>query len=265
MIFKKIMGIHMEIEHLDEHKEFVRNHPEVKIELTDWTHPQNIDKYYGHIVKRKYGTFRVAMKKKGIDKTFKTINEAEQYVKDNNDDSDVKNMYRLILDIHGLYFEVKLTQGQIGLVDCENFNDLENNCWFADKGDKTYYMKRNSEKTHIRFHNIVMNHYDFKKYTVDHFDYNGLNNRRYNLSLKNKQEQCVHRTLQKSNKSGYKGISFDKQSNSYKGQYYIEKYKNTTTKRFYVKDYNNEEECKLSCYNYLQDIKRKLPHYKLEF
>ena len=63
-------------------------------------------------------------------------------------------------------------------------------------------------------HRLVMNAKD--EDIIDHINGNKLDNRKSNLRLCTKQENCRHRVkLSSNNTSGYNGIYFDKRRNKY--------------------------------------------------
>lgn len=111
-----------------------------------------------------------------------------------------------------LYFtkmkEIKLTKGMFAQVDDWNYDWLNQWNWYASKGWKTYYAKRDVKKdgikTRIFMHRQIMN--APKGVEVDHKDHNGLNCQEFNM------RNCTHAQNQM-NKTAY-GVS------SYLGVYY---------------------------------------------
>ena len=80
--------------------------------------------------------------------------------------------------------EIILTQGQVALVDDEDFEYLNQWKWCAIKSRKTYYTTRTIYipcKMTVIMHRIIMN--TPLDMTVDHIDHNGLNNQKYNLRI----------------------------------------------------------------------------------
>ena len=79
--------------------------------------------------------------------------------------------------------EIKLTQGQVALVDDEDYDFLNQWKWYAHKGRKDglfYAGKRNNgDIKQIWMHRLIMN--TSRGLTVDHIDHNGLNNQKCNL------------------------------------------------------------------------------------
>jgi hypothetical protein len=110
---------------------------------------------------------------------------------------------------------IALTRGLNAIVDAIDYEWLMQWPWYADFTKWTYYAARNSSGTpkHRRMHREIAERMGFvNPNEVDHVDRNGLNNRRLNL------RPCVSYlnkgNLGKSiaNTSGYKGVSFHKQS-----------------------------------------------------
>lgn len=104
--------------------------------------------------------------------------------------------------------EIKLTQGQVALVDDENFEYLNQWKWFAHKGKNTFYAERkigtNKSKS---MHRFILKLNDPKIFS-DHIDHNGLNNQEYNLrsctALQNARNTCSR----KNSTSKYLGVSW---------------------------------------------------------
>jgi len=110
--------------------------------------------------------------------------------------------------------EIPLTQGLVALIDDAEFEKLNQFKWYAGRGGKTFYAKRNvlkqnGKKTTIRMHRIILGIPNDKQ--VDHIDGNGLNNQRVNLrSCTNAENMRNRHGLTASNTSGYRGVSWNK-------------------------------------------------------
>jgi len=115
--------------------------------------------------------------------------------------------------------EIKLTQGQVALIDDEDYELISQHKWCAYKHRKMFYASRscyiNGLKTVIRMHRLIMNAPDGTQ--VDHINGNGLDNRKENLRLvSNHQNQWNRHSI--SGKSKYKGIHWNKQSKKWQSQ-----------------------------------------------
>lgn len=87
-------------------------------------------------------------------------------------------------------------------------------CTFKGKKARTMYaVSRINGKT-IRMHRLILGHND-PKTLVDHKDHNGLNNQRSNLRTATPQQNLFNCRPFKSNKTGFKGVSFHKGDKKY--------------------------------------------------
>lgn len=110
--------------------------------------------------------------------------------------------------------EIKLTQGQIALVDEDDYEKLSKYKWAAayDKKRNIFYAARginiNKKIKTIRMHEEIMGTIgkDKKLYCVDHIDHNTLNNQKNNLRICDIAGNMQNRRIPKSNTSGYKGV-----------------------------------------------------------
>lgn len=113
---------------------------------------------------------------------------------------------------------IKLTQGQIALIDDEMYDRVSYFKWYATKGTNTFYAKTsiklsNDKWIEIRMHQLVTN---FTHTMVDHKDGDGLNNQRENLRLANRSEnQWNRKKTSKTSSSNYKGVCWNKTSNNW--------------------------------------------------
>lgn len=117
--------------------------------------------------------------------------------------------------------EIKLTQNKITLVDDDVYELIKNKSWcaFTHKRRKTYYAvgtikDENGKHKTIRLHRFILKVTD-KNVFVDHIDGNGLNNQRGNLRISTREQNQQNRPKNKNNKSGYKGVYFDKAKNKW--------------------------------------------------
>lgn len=112
--------------------------------------------------------------------------------------------------------EIFLTQGQIALVDDEDFERINQYKWCAQKGRYTYYAKRTSKG--IRMHHVILNSDE----EIDHIDGNGLNNQKYNLR-KADGKNVVNRQKFKNSTSKYKGVFWNKKLDKWQTQIRVNK------------------------------------------
>lgn len=110
--------------------------------------------------------------------------------------------------------EIPLSQGQVALVDDEDYEWLNQWKWHASWGEnsKTFYVHRNitrdnGKKTTISMHRVVM--HAGKGERVDHEDHNGLNNQKHNLRFCTESQNRINRHgLRSHNTSGYNGVTW---------------------------------------------------------
>lgn len=113
--------------------------------------------------------------------------------------------------------EIKLTQGQIVLVDDEDYEYLNQWKWSASKYKELYYAStnlpiENSDKKRYKttkMHRVIMNITNSKIH-IDHRDGNGLNNQKSNLRTANFSQNNHNRKKIDNFTSRYKGVYLDK-------------------------------------------------------
>ena len=107
---------------------------------------------------------------------------------------------------------IPLTQGQVALVDAEDFEWLSKFKWHAHKRGRTWYARRAaSGKTEFMHRTILAHHgYDLIGGEVDHISGNGLDNRKSNLQVISHAENIQKARIQVNNRSGYRGVSWNK-------------------------------------------------------
>lgn len=113
--------------------------------------------------------------------------------------------------------KIKLNTGEFTLVDDDDFLIYGNMKWFvnSDGYPKNHSGPRKTRKSKS-LHRLIMKAQ--KGETVDHINRNKLDNRKCNLRIVPQQKQCFNRSLSKHNKTGYKGVGFNKRLNKYIAQ-----------------------------------------------
>lgn len=92
--------------------------------------------------------------------------------------------------------EIVLTQGQVALIDDEDYEWLSRWKWCADRknGKCSYYAVSTHMGKRIRMHNLVYKKYNSEEYSeLDHIDKNGLNNTKSNLRTCSRSENNFNR------------------------------------------------------------------------
>lgn len=110
--------------------------------------------------------------------------------------------------------KIALTLNKYALVDDEDYTKLIQFKWCAHRnptGVEKYYALR---KGSIRMHRFILGLNRWDKVDVDHINGNGLDNRRCNLRICTRRQNCCNRTKQKLIKgkklsSVYLGVCFD--------------------------------------------------------
>lgn len=108
--------------------------------------------------------------------------------------------------------EIPLTKGLVAVVDDEDYKQLSQFKWYAEKGHRTWYAVRSrptfevNEKRprRVSMHGQLLNLPTGKE--GDHIDGNGLNNCRYNLRVAAHHQNRYNEPPQTRSRSGYKGV-----------------------------------------------------------
>lgn len=112
--------------------------------------------------------------------------------------------------------EIKLTQGQVALIDKEDYDLVKDYRWCAKKCTNTFYATRRRCADlggHESMHRLIMG---FPDAHVDHINHEGCDNRRSNLRTCTHRQNAANKKHQKGGSSIYKGVSFDKSTNKYR-------------------------------------------------
>jgi hypothetical protein len=108
--------------------------------------------------------------------------------------------------------EIKLTKGEITLVDDDVYKYLNHWKWRYDKGGVKSIIK----KHHVSMHRLVLR--AIKGQEVDHINGNPLDNRRSNLRFCTTSQNHANLKKQSNNTSGFKGVVWCKDKNKWKAQ-----------------------------------------------
>lgn len=119
--------------------------------------------------------------------------------------------------------KIPLTKGHFALVDDEDFEELSKYKWnlrTVKNSDRMYayrafFRNPNGKKSPVAMHRQILGE-TRRHIDVDHIDRNGINNQRSNLRISTRSQNNANATLPRDNKSGYKGVSFDKRRNLWK-------------------------------------------------
>lgn len=121
------------------------------------------------------------------------------------------------------------------ICDTEDWENLKQYYWWQTK--KGYVQTRNKDIGCIKFQRIVMKVTNSED-TVDHINGNILDNRKENLRVCTNQKNLFNRGINKNNKSGYKGVSYDKSRDKWVGSIYLNR--KHIAKRFDTKEEAHE-------------------------
>ena len=110
---------------------------------------------------------------------------------------------------------IKLTRGKNALVDKDVFERLSKHKWFfEDSGYPMTNIKEDGKWKKERMHYFIMEKKEGK--IIDHINRNRLDNRKSNLRYATYSENFHNADISKRNKSGYKGVHWDKQSQKWR-------------------------------------------------
>lgn len=121
---------------------------------------------------------------------------------------------------------IPLTQGKNAIVDDEDFDFLNQHKWYArNNGKGTFYAVRRyrckpnyKEIKTVRMHRLIMNVRNGME--VDHINGNTLDNRRCNLRIVNRRENCQNMHIKSTSK--YPGVSWRKDIKKWHAEIYFE-------------------------------------------
>ena len=111
------------------------------------------------------------------------------------------------------------------IIDDEDYDKIKDYTWFVRKNRKTFYCRtsiRNGKN--IKQYSLSRFIMSAKKgQMVDHINCNGLDNRKCNLRFCTYSENNRNRRKPKNNKSGFKGVNWDKHSKKWRAHINVHK------------------------------------------
>ena len=114
--------------------------------------------------------------------------------------------------------EIRLTNGKSAIIDDEDFERVNQFKWNTD-GKLRLYAKRIEYKTRDKWKKIYMHRFILRitdpTISVDHKNGNTLDNQKHNLRVATPSQNAANSKLHSTNKSGYRGVSFDKKRNKW--------------------------------------------------
>lgn len=102
--------------------------------------------------------------------------------------------------------EIRLTKGQVALVDDEDYDWLTQWKWHAhQRHDKKFVAQAKINGQCVNMHRVILNTPEGMQ--TDHIDLNTLNNQRSNLRTCSNTQNSMNRGKRTGGKSQYKGVS----------------------------------------------------------
>jgi hypothetical protein len=123
--------------------------------------------------------------------------------------------------------EIPLTQGQVAIVDDEDYEFLMQWKWHASKKHESYYAQRHLGKdgkwTNQYMHRLIAERMGINSPQIDHHDRDPLNNCRSNLRPATHSQNMHNRGIRSNNTSGYTGVYWDKRLGKWVAQFQHQK------------------------------------------
>lgn len=113
---------------------------------------------------------------------------------------------------------IKLTRGLESLIDSIDADFSRVKCHTHISNGVYYACDNRKRYLHRVILSRILGRELTRKEEVDHINNNTLDNRRENLRLANRVENCQNTRKKSTNKSGYKGVHFHKQSGKWRAQ-----------------------------------------------
>lgn len=121
-----------------------------------------------------------------------------------------------LIQLGGNRYKDKPVRGYV-MVDDEDFEVLNKFEWYMHNGYASRSIKQpDGRYKSFRMARIIMGATSGQ--LVDHIDRNKLNNQRHNLRFADKSINSINRERQSNNKSGFRGVHFEKQTKKWRAE-----------------------------------------------
>lgn len=114
--------------------------------------------------------------------------------------------------------EIPLTQGKVAIVDDDDFDLVSRFSWHCHFSEHREYAMTDVGSTRhpvmLYLHRLLVK--TARMETVDHINGNTLDNRKCNLRICTAAQNLCNRGRPRNNKSGFKGVSFNKKTGKWK-------------------------------------------------
>lgn len=107
-------------------------------------------------------------------------------------------------------------------IDDEDFEKISKYKWYADKRKNGFIYIKSTDAKRIYLHKLILGIPKHSAFCVDHVDRNTCNNKKSNLRKASYTENCINKSIQSNNTSGYRGVYWAAHANKWRAQ--IEKY-----------------------------------------
>ena len=119
------------------------------------------------------------------------------------------------------YVKIYLKDGHVGFFDIEFLEAVNEYKWRVISKSGNYYItttqaKNDGKRDTIYLHRLIMGSPEGK--VINHEDHNGLNCRKYNLTICSNAENVRYQNLSKANTSGYKGVHWYKRGSKWQAR-----------------------------------------------
>jgi len=134
-------------------------------------------------------------------------------------------------DLTGEYGIGYTLKGEEFYFDLEDYDKIKDYCWGIVDGG---YLKARIGNKNVLIHRYLLD--PDRNMVIDHINHNKLDNRKENLRICTNRENCMNQDKSKNNKSGYKGVYYNKLSNKWESSIKIH------GKSIYLGIFSNKEE-----------------------